>query len=179
MSPMKDASSQILTALIALLGIAISVLVSSITSRRAVSVELQKLRVQLQGTYDANIIERRVATYPALYSLLSDLVKVVNSRMPSKEELEELRDKVEGWDSRNAIFLGRDTTNICYGFRMTLIRAISLASQDADRSALRHCVSELMDRCAALELGLRSDLGIYGLEDSGTGDIGIHLAKHY
>jgi hypothetical protein len=159
-----EASPPVLAALIALVGVALSAVIAWSTSRKTLGVEIQKLRVQLQQAYATELIEMRITTYPELYSYLSDLSKNAKRRVPSLSELETLRDSVDSWDSKNAIFLGKDTVNICHEFRMVLAQAIVDAADGRSAHASRgpEWLSKLLGGGRALKLGLRGDLGLYG-----------------
>ncbi len=173
-------SDEIIAALIALIGVVLSVLVTSAISRRTVRVEIQKLRAKLQEVYATKLLDSRLQTYPDLYSYMSDLVKLAIHRTPSRAELSELRDKVEVWDSKHAVFLGKDTTNICCSFRMALAEALLETSTRSVEppSGRPEWLRALLGKATALELGLRSDLGIYGFETA-RDDIESRVAGHY
>jgi hypothetical protein len=151
-------------------------------SRWTVGVEIQKLRVQLLQTYTTKLVEMRVGTYPELYSYMSDLAKLTIRRVPSRTELEVLQGKVDFWDSKYAIFLGRDTVNVCYDFRMALNDAIAVAAEEPSTrdSISPDWLSQVLAQAEALELGLRSDLGLYGLETNGSPqDFVPRVVKNY
>src|SRR5438128_6251086 len=109
MSNLLKLPNEVLTAFIALFGVGFSVYFAWRTSLKTSRVEVQKLRVQLQQAYATKIVETRIATYPKMYFLMSELSKKLETCVPSRSELEELREKVDSWDSNNAIFLGKDT----------------------------------------------------------------------
>lgn len=165
---MLSLPSEVSAPLMALAGIGLSALVSLVLSSRTVRVETEKLHSQFQQVYATKLVETRVETYPELYSYLSGFSKLARRRVPSRSELEALQGKVDSWDSKYAIFLGKDSVNICYFFRMELDHAIPLAAEEPSaRDFAPEWLSLLLRRVTALELGLRSDLGLYGLKIKG------------
>jgi len=154
--------AELITALIALAGVAISVVAAWLTSRKTLGVEVGK-------AYWTKLAEIRIATYPVLYSYLSDLSKNAEQRVPSLDELEILRDKVDSWDSKNALVLGKDTVNTCHNFRVELHEAIRQA--DSTHGSTRpEWLSNLLRQGSALKRDLRSDLGIYGFVPGADGE---------
>ncbi len=148
----------------------IALVVAWLTSLITLRVEIRKLRVQLQQAYATKIVETRIATYPEIYSYTSGLSKQLETRVPSRVELEALREKVDSWDSKNAIFLGKDTVNICHKFRMVLNDVIGQAAEEPSPrgSTQPPWVLRLSRGKTALQLGLRSDLGLYGFKIKGS-----------
>jgi len=84
---------EVVTAFIALFGVGLSVYFSWRTSLKTSRVEIQKLRVQLRQAYATKVIETRIAIYPKLYCHLSELSKRLETCLPSRGELEELRER--------------------------------------------------------------------------------------
>ena len=64
--------------------------------------------------------------------------------------------RVNEWDSQYAIFLGADTSNICYAFRATL-RSAGTERPNSPTA------EDILDAAERLELALRSDIGIHGI----------------
>ena len=150
----------VVAALIAFSGVGISVLLAWVTS-------LRTFRVEVGKAYWPKLLEKRVDTYPELYSYLSDFSKISEQRELSLSELEVLRDKIDSWDSENALFLGRNTVNVCHNFRVVLARTIREAGS-TNGVPKAELLLDLLDRGSALKQGLRSDLGIYGFAASGN-----------
>jgi len=69
------------------------------------------------------------------------------------------------WDSKHAILLGPHTSNVCYEFRQALAEAANIpTSPHTAGPQTQDQISVLFRKAELLELGLRSDLGIYGIE---------------
>jgi hypothetical protein len=138
----------------AVISAAIAVIVSWFSSRRTVRLEIDKLRLSTQQLAFSKLLEVRIQEYPKLYAMLSDLSKALDGGA-STLDFGQLLIRVNEWDSQHAIFLGPETSNICYELRTTL-RAT--ASQDSKSTN----TAEVRDAVTRLELALRSDLGIHG-----------------
>jgi hypothetical protein len=144
----------------AVISAAIALLVSWFSSRRTVRLEIDKLRLSTEQLAFSKLLEVRIREYPALYSMLSDLPKAIQGETVAVD-LEKLLDCVNEWDSRHSIFMGPETSNICYAFR-AILRAEASAKSTPSMTA------ELLNAAARLELPLRSDIGIHGIGVSGS-----------
>jgi hypothetical protein len=151
--------SEFIPLLSALISAVVALLVSWFSSRRALRLEMDKLRLSTQQLALSKLLEVRIREYPALYSMLSDLPKATESENAAVD-LGLLLNRVNEWDSRYAIFMGPETSNTCYAFRQAL-RAAASAESPASGSA------QLLRAAERLELALRSDIGIHGIDVSG------------
>ena len=80
-------SIEIVTALIALGGVFLSVVVSLITNSRQTANELAKLRTEIQQSYAGKLLEKRLEIYPQTYMLLSDFAKKLEEGTFTKQEV--------------------------------------------------------------------------------------------
>jgi hypothetical protein len=153
------------SALVPIIAAAVSALVAAavawLTARIGVKTELTRLRLGTQQKLLEQIVPMRLSAYPEMYSYLSDLVKACAIRTPDFQELRALLDKVNEWDSKHSILLGPDTTNICYDFRTKLQDIVGAGAVNPTREVDREAI---LRHAELLELALRSDLGIYGVE---------------
>nr|VFK80468.1 MAG: hypothetical protein BECKSD772D_GA0070982_111710 [Candidatus Kentron sp. SD] len=90
-------TTEITVALLAFVGVAMSVFTSWMMTRIKLAAETRKLDVQVQINYAAAFVERRHAAYPELYQLLSDLVKKLQFENVTTQYLVDLRTSVEKW----------------------------------------------------------------------------------
>jgi hypothetical protein len=150
---------------------AVSAGVAWFTSRRAFAAELGKLKLGVQQKLLEQMVTIRSASYPEMYALLSDLPKAARGDASKYSTPGDLLDKVNLWDSKHSIFLGPRTTNICYAFRQELRQFAKdyprLTAGSTVDPSVESRVRTLLQRAARLELGMRSDLGIYGVEVHG------------
>jgi hypothetical protein len=143
----------------------VSTLIAWATARSRVRVEVQKLRLGVQQKLLEQLVAARLVVYPDLYTLLSELSKIRRALVKDQTALVDLLDRVNAWDSRHSILLGPHSTNVCYEFRQTLAKAASIASDSASNEAnVRKVLEAVLAQAERLELALRSDLGIYGVE---------------
>ncbi len=157
---MFDMKPEFIPIVSAIISAAVAFLVSWFSSRRAVRLEMDKLRLSTQQLAFSKLLEVRIREYPALYSMLSDLPKAVHKEN-APVDLGQLLTRVNEWDSRYAIFMGPETSNICWAFRKVL-RNGATSESPATMSA------QLLDAAERLELALRSDIGIHGIGVSGS-----------
>ena len=147
---------------------AISVLISACvawaTARLSVRMELQKLRLGVQQKLLEQLVAARLVVYPGLYSLLSELPKISRAAVKDAAALRNFLEQVNTWDSKHAILLGPHSTNVCYQFRKTLTEAASIAGEASNETNQRKVMDAVFSQAELLELALRSDLGIYGVE---------------
>lgn len=160
-------SKELWIPLIALAGVLLSAVVSLLISRNAIGTELRKLRFEAKKTYDSKLLDRRIEVYPSLYSILSKFIKELRDSPPSKDMVKSLLTQVDDWDSRHAVYFSTDTGMVCYAFRKHLNELCKLKEEEfLKRFSTKEAVKELRDETASLEFALKSDLGIYGIEDS-------------
>ena len=133
----------------------VAFVVAWLSSRRTIRLEINKLRLATQQLAFSELLKVRIQEYPKLYSILSDLGKIARDESVAVN-LEDIRDRIEQWDSAHAIFMTRETSNKCHNFRSILRRA---AKPQSDR----RISGELLRAAEELELALRSDMGIHGI----------------
>lgn len=157
---------------------AISFLVSAavawLTARRKVRIELDKMKLAVQQKLLQQLVAARLAVYPELFFLLSDPQKDEDAFLSNLEYRRDLLAKINAWDSNHAILLGRHTVNVCYEFRQALAKAVNLTTTELTTQDTKggSPALDVLRNAESLELALRSDLGIYGV-DLRTGS--LHL----
>jgi hypothetical protein len=163
--------TEIIVALIAFIGILVSVLVSVLTSMRVINTELQRLRTEIQQTYAGKLLEKRLEVYPDMYYLLSDFIKKVQFHDDSKidmdeEVLEELRAQTNEWNSRYSLFFSGETNLTSTKFRKLLDDLIKSVDKDTVKKIPTEALRPLRHEAGHFELALKSDLGIFVVEFS-------------
>jgi hypothetical protein len=76
-----------------------------------------------------------------------------------------MSERIAEWDSREALLLGAKTSNVCWAFRDCLRESILILENPQKHTEHGAAVGRLFDAATALELELRSDIGIHGLSD--------------
>lgn len=162
---MSDPIAPYASVVSAAIGALVSAGVAWFTARRSVRTEIDKLRLSVQQKLLEQLVAARLVAYPELYSMMSELVKAAAMQVNDPDFLRDLLQKVNIWDSRYSILLGPHTTNVCYEFRHALAKAASLpAMATIEHHESGREAAEVLRMAMKLELALRSDLGIYGVE---------------
>ena len=164
-----------LSALAALLGVAISAAISLVLSKWVAANEIKKMRLETKKAFDSKLIEERLKRYPELFALLSQFIKDVEFGSVSKETVKTLLTAVNAWDSQNAIVLSHSTAKGCYDYRHYLSNLL----KNEENSFSEDRLKELHTMTAVVEFALRSDIGIYGIKSSKEGDIEIRHVDSY
>jgi hypothetical protein len=151
-------------ALIALLGVMLSIAISLLTSRVVSKNETRKFILEARKAYDSKLLETRLSVYPNLYLIISKFVKHIRHEPVSGDDINSFLREIDEWDSRNTILLSARTGHMCGRLRETLEAWLR------DGVARRPDISTLQDliqKIGVLELALKSDLGIFGVEANG------------
>lgn len=152
--------TEISVALIVLLGVIFSAVISYLISKNAIKNEIKKLQLDITKTYESKILESRLESYPQLYFILSDLAKKVRTSKITKEVFEQALTDIEDWDSKNAIFMSAATTSVCFEFRIYLDKLMKEMTEET----LQKTTSDLVDEVGIFEYALKNDLGIWGVK---------------
>ena len=158
--------AQELSALAALVGVAISALIAWALSKR----EIKRMRLEVKSTYESRLIEERLKRYPGLFALLSQFIKDIQFGSVSRETVESLFAAVNAWDSQNAMLLTHFAAERCYIFRHYLAERLRKTGSDAGLFSKEE-LDELHKNTAEVEFALRSDIGIYGILNEGDHDL--------
>lgn len=158
-------SSEVVPALIALVGVVGSAAISYIVSSRQSSIELQKLRTSLQTELGSKLYEKRLEVYPELYAQLSNLVKLIEFGDVTSKNLKEILATIQEWDTKNSIFFSIQTGYICYNFRKMLANIVKDTDENLQKEfSLHEQKKELKQKIHELELALKHELGTLHFE---------------
>lgn len=160
---------EIIVAFITLIGVGLSVAASLYATSRQTRNELNKLRFEMQRLYSDKLLEKRLQIYPGLYFLLSNFQKKVEVENISKEDVKQIYEQTNDWNSKNALLFSGDTGYISFNFRQTLRKLLSMHEEDFLKyTQSSDSFSNLKQTVAEFELALKSDIGIYAVEFSDT-----------
>ncbi len=158
-------SIQIVTALIALIGVLVSVLVSYLTSSQKTNSEIEKLRKEILQDFNVKLFEKRLEVYPELHSYLSQLIKVIQFGTISQETFKEIFEKIQIWDSKNSILFSGTTGLISYELRLKIANILKKNNAELTKEFTSlESKTELRHEIQKLELALKSELGIYAFK---------------
>jgi len=166
------ASKELGAATIAGVGVLFSALLSSLisylTSSRLYSTEQRKLQFEAKKHYESKVVDNRIAVYPTAFAMLSDAIKDIEFRGVKKSTLETLLTDLNAWDSKNSIFLSSNAGDGCYIFRHKLKEY--LEDKDIDEKIKqKDFLDKLRDEIGDVEMVLKSDIGIFGIESTKDG----------
>jgi hypothetical protein len=159
-------SIELISAIIAFIGVIVSVVFSLYISIKQTNAELQKLRAEIRQDYANKLLEKRVEIYPDLYARLSTFTKSVRSnRNVSKKMIKDVFEQVSEWDVKFAVFLSGNTNELLYRFRNKLSGLLSMAEADIRKEFdAPEAIGELIRAADEVKLALKTDLGIFVVE---------------
>lgn len=160
MSTFED--PRVVAALIAVLGVLASALVSIRVSRSQAEISRRDLLIEFSHKLNDRLYEKRLDVYPALYESLSALGKRFRSATLSRRDLEAALDQIEAWDSKNAVYVSPGIIALLLNIRNLLANS---TSQQSDLSISSDEVRKLFDAALRLEQALKHELGVYSATD--------------
>jgi hypothetical protein len=166
-------NSNLVPALIALIGVFLSALTSFYVSTRQSKLEIEKLRDEYSHRYAGKVFEKRLEAYPKIVEHLVIFFHKVNLSRIKRDKLYEI--KVEDiknllqvlldWDTQNAILYSTELQNVLHETYYKLYKIINKPNDE-----LRHLIAdddfllELRNELFKFFLALKNDLGIYSFE---------------
>lgn len=165
-------NEKISAALFSLVAVTISALISSIVAIYvAQSSTRREIRKSQMGSLMDKITERRIAEYPKLYSIISNMIKVMKNEPLFDQDqsfstgyLTNCLKQINEWDNNYSIFLGSDSISAIIWLKYNLYEILrkhqnnaGLISDANDRNVIIRCVEKL-------ELNLKNEVGIFPLE---------------
>ena len=154
---------------------------------QTIRVERVKTALAVQSKGFETLLAKRMAVYPQLFGLLSELAKTEDDVDPPTPKLKEELATVNKWDSANGVFLSPTTSNRCHYFRVALDDAVATVinkrkekptSQDTDRHLIpRDQWQCLLDRASDLEVALQSDLALHGARVTWLGNLVLRTRR--
>lgn len=164
----------VVAALIAFLGVLVSVGGSFLVNKRAREAEEEKLRTGLTTLYAQQLLDKRIDSYAQIYCKISDCAKKLWYNLDKENEMikktffnsiSELQDELNILDSKHGIFFSPDASGKAWTLRMTIQRYIDLRESQKDYPYIsRIVVEEMIDHIGRLENALKRDIGLYEVE---------------
>jgi len=157
---------QIAAALIAMVGVALSVLVSYLTSRQQSRLEAQKLREEANRIFGGRLYDRRIEVYPTLFKHLSNFIKLLYWGNVDQSAVRGLFERLQEWDSSYSIYM---TTRTHLVFRDVRHAVGDLCSASGSELRETFCSDDakmrFKERLQEVELALKHELGIHAFLD--------------
>lgn len=156
---------QIITAIIALIGVIISIVISYITSSKNVKVELRKHQEQIMQEFGQRLFEKRIECYPKLYSIVCRYARDLKENRMNISLLKEYYNETSDWDVNNSIYMSAKTQYIFHQFRIELLNISKLAEEDF-KATYKNIEEQkkLRGTSNKVELALKNELRIYSFE---------------
>jgi len=177
---------QVQAAIIALLGVIFTIIITVYLNIRQMNTELKKLRTESKQKITDQLLEKRLETYPKLYDLISSFDKKIrfgtvpnpeiynlNKDVPSEckftplpqSDIKQLFEDILVWDSQYAVFLSAFAGGVLHNLRLALYPIIQMD----DKMYLEEYgtpikLKELKIQAHRLEFALKLDLGIFDVE---------------
>ena len=165
---MFEIRPEIYVAIIAFMGVIMSVLISYISGRKALRHEIEKLKSSIEQGFSSKILDERQKRYPEIYNAISELCKYIKVQqdgysIPEKEVTRDLLfdafSKLEKFDSNHGLFYSIQTAYHMAHLRDEIYKAISTLNKDA-RLLSKQSLNEIRTAASLAEVGLKKDIGI-------------------
>ena len=164
--------NEIVVALIALVGVIISVSLSFIINHYQNKIALKKIHSEFSG----KLYSKRLDIYLEIYELVSDFWKTVEKKRISYEELNDFFEKYSILDSKSGLLFSSSLVKSSYYLRKKL-REI-LTSHKMGDTFSKNSIYTLRKFIAQVELSMKYELGVFGYESPSKME-DIELIKAY
>ena len=155
-------SENIIPAIIALIGVFISILASAIVSARQYRIEIQKIQTEYLHLYASKLFDHRMNAYSKIFESTLVIIQKINLKQPlHSRDLEVLGKEFIEWNAKYSSLL---SANSEYLIHKLYIYLNSMPKQE--RSELVKSPEALKDfenRLLQFYLALKNDLGVYSL----------------
>lgn len=153
-------TTEITVAIIALIGVMFSALVSYLVSHQETSTAMRQVREERIQEIGVTVLEKRIELYPELYGYLSTFFKTMKFGTLSPKAVKNLFSQLDKWSQQNAIFYSESTDYISYQLYKELARLKDLSDQQLRKELeSNELQTKLAKMVIALKLGLQRGLG--------------------
>lgn len=150
--------TEVIAALIALVGVLGSAYIAFVVSRKEASVQIRNLHLQLEHQYTKRLFDKRLEVYPELHGILHELGEVGRDGGLSAEYAYRTLSKLHTWDRRNGLYLSAYSTRQLLALRALLGEALDKGGLDTRDPRIRRSVVEVLTK---FEIALRTELGVF------------------
>lgn len=153
---------EIVTSIIALIGVLLSVSISIYTSRRQTQIDLEKFHAEMHQNFNAVLFKKRLDIYPEIYATLTEFSDNIKYQKITKDQITKMFTPLQNWRKHSFLFTAK-TGHLAFELKEELLRLTDKTDGELEvyfnnieaRKRLRRKVQEV-------ELALKSELGIYG-----------------
>ena len=154
---------EFLAAVVALISAVVSVTATIYTNLLLAKIKKMEVQLQIRREMANKLLECRIDCYPELFERLSDFIKKIDYDQLYIEDVKGLFDDINRWDSRNAIFYTSEAAYTCNEMRKFLAEKLDSSRQE-ESFDLGSSIKKIRKKAVDMEIALRSDLGIYGID---------------
>ena len=158
-------NTEIITAFIALGGIIFSIIISYIVSSQNAKLELHKHKEQIAQNFGQRLFEKRIDSYPKLYSIVCRYARDLKSNTMDINKLKDYYKEIYEWDINNSIYMSEKTHSLFWLFRIELLDLSGLTeSEYREKYVTDKSREKLREKSKNVELALKNELGVFAYE---------------
>ncbi len=158
-------SENITVALIAVIGVLISGVLSFFVSTYQSEVAIESLSAEIESKYNEKLYEKRLNTYPDLYRILSDLGKDLRKVELTNATLVKRLEEINEWDSKFAILLSPSSIALILDLRNVLDENTNFVPNfDPDKQVGRAVREAVFEAVLRIEQTIKKEIGVYDAE---------------
>lgn len=151
--------TEIITSFIAISGVLISVLIAHFSTKRTISLEIDKTNKSIEQDYAKQILEKRLNVYPKIFFELSEFMTIIFEHTPTVQELKEFSCKQNILYSNYGVFLSAETADLHYSLCEYVNDIVDKIERKPEERK-----NILKENIQKVEIGLKKDLGIFIVE---------------
>ena len=156
----------VLSAVIALIGVVISVYVSYRFNKKALEQEIIKLSTEIEQDFSNKLLEKRLDAYPEIGFVMSDFIKQVYDGRLSVKSLIAFRHKMDELNSKYTLLFSNKTTSRFFKFRVHHLYPLvdetkTISSDDELKSMLSGERKQTFKKAIGeIEVSLKDEIGV-------------------
>lgn len=108
------------TIIVATISAMVSLIVALLATSLRNRADLLRVQKEQEHGYAKALFDKRVEYYPQLFNYLSDYAKVIRAKKHTHENLAELKQAIDEWNSKHALFFTPATARFSAKFRFLL-----------------------------------------------------------
>lgn len=155
----------LLSSIIALSGVVISALISSLIANRTAKLQITRIRYEIQHSKAEKLTEKRLEAYPSLYTLLNRLNFLIRDNNLNVEEFEQINDLMNEWYLKNGIYLSSKCNTMFWVFLKKFRKLCRGGSESiTDSLGVYEQRKKFVGTLESIELELKNEIGVYEIE---------------
>lgn len=155
------------TVIVALLSTLVSLVVSLVVTTLKNKADLVKIQREQEHSYAKALFEKRIEYYPELYDYLSSYAKLIRNDQQNIENLTELKNQINAWNSKYSLFFTKATETYSAKFRYLLS---SLTDGETASKFTKEDWENFRKLIGHYEKFLKAEIGIFASKPVGNVD---------